>query len=68
MNRGGESNPPEPAIICNSKANALLDVHTKLLEAFVLRRQRIKSWGSDMKMSKQVTLVCLVSLFSCRLI
>lgn len=65
----GEFNPPELAVIHNnSEVNIRLDMNAKLLKAFVLRRQLIKSLGSDMKMSKQITPVCLVSLFSCRLI
>lgn len=69
INRGGEFNPPELAVIHNnSEVNTLLDMNAKLLKAFVLRRQLIKSLGSDMKMSNQITPVCLVSLFSCRLI
>lgn len=61
MNRGGEFNPPEQAMIHNSEVNVLLDMHAKLLEAFVLRRQRIKSWGSDME--KRVIPVCCVIVF-----
>lgn len=61
MNRGGEFNPPEQVMIHNSEVNVLLDMHAKLLEAFVLRRQRIKSWKSEL-------FRYVVSLFSCRLI
>lgn len=61
INKGGEFNLPELAVICNnSEVNILLDMNAKLLKAFVLSRHLIKSLGSDMKMSKQITLVCLV--------
>lgn len=69
INREGEFNPPELAIICNNcEVNVLLDLNAELLKAYVLRWQLSKSLCLDMKMSKQTTPLCLVSLFSCRLI